>query len=97
MKEEMIKQMNDKQIVEHYLNGFAEECSNVLLNRQDYDVLVNKCLKMLGEQRLSLECFQKLGGKDCKYKELMGDKAVRFAGSYACSIEAYKERVLNGK
>jgi hypothetical protein len=51
MKEEMIKQMNDKQIVEHYLNGFAEECSNVLLNRQDYDVLVNKCLKMLGEQR----------------------------------------------
>ena len=84
MKEKMIERMNDEEadtrIVEHHLNGFAEDCPNVLLNREDYNILKKKCEKMLAEQRM---CSQHIGTiDDCKNQAVM---------CYQCYLKKIKE------
>jgi hypothetical protein len=39
--------------------------------------------------------YQYCNEKTCAYKEQMEEKSVRFAGSFACEIIAYRERVIN--
>jgi hypothetical protein len=64
----MAKVKTKNEIVEHYLNGFAEECPNVLLNRADYNILKKKCEKMLLEtEAKDCKCTQHIGTiEDCE-------------------------------